>query len=76
MEKVICVKCGSIGFTAAPKYVRCSQCGGRHKIIPFSKDDLKNKKNIGLLSFIRETGIIFSRLEPARVIFQTRRLSE
>lgn len=40
MKKVICVKCGSIGFTAAPKYVRCSKCGGRHKVIAFKKTEL------------------------------------
>jgi uncharacterized OB-fold protein len=33
MEKVICIKCGSIGYTASPEKVRCSECGGKHKII-------------------------------------------
>ncbi len=42
MYKVKCTDCGNIGFTAAPKFVKCS-CGGRHKVIPFSKTDLGGK---------------------------------
>lgn len=36
MEKVMCVKCGSIGYTASPETVRCSECGGKHKVIPYN----------------------------------------
>jgi|GEM_PF-2660314 len=34
MEKVMCKRCHSIGYTASPDVVRCSVCGGRHEIIP------------------------------------------
>ena len=44
MVKVKCIKCGTIGFTAAPNYVRCSECGGRHRIIPFRKSELHSPK--------------------------------
>ncbi len=33
MEKVICLKCGSIGYTASPQHVNCSECGGSHRVI-------------------------------------------
>lgn len=33
MERVICIKCGSIGYTASPEQVFCSECGGKHKVI-------------------------------------------
>lgn len=33
MERVICIKCGSIGYTASPEQVSCSECGGKHKVI-------------------------------------------
>lgn len=33
VEKVICVKCGSIGYTASPEQVNCSDCGGKHKAL-------------------------------------------
>ena len=33
MYKVKCVGCGNIGYTAAPHHVRCSECGGSHRII-------------------------------------------
>ncbi|NQT22857.1 MAG: hypothetical protein HQ579_05375 [Candidatus Omnitrophica bacterium] len=36
MEKVKCIKCGSVGYTAASDSVRCYKCGGRHKIIPMT----------------------------------------
>lgn len=32
MVKVICSKCGSIGYTASPYQVKCSECGGIHKV--------------------------------------------
>ena len=33
MEKVICVKCGSVGYTASPEQVNCPECGGKHKVV-------------------------------------------
>ena len=33
MKKVKCIKCGSYGYTASPKAVRCSKCGGKHTIV-------------------------------------------
>jgi rRNA maturation endonuclease Nob1 len=33
MYKVKCIGCGNIGYTAAPHQVKCSECGGRHRII-------------------------------------------
>lgn len=33
MERVECIKCGSIGYTASPEQVSCSKCGGRHRVI-------------------------------------------
>ena len=55
MYKVKCVDCGNIGFTAAPKFVKCS-CGGRHKVIPFTKADLGDKGENRIASFIRGAG--------------------
>ena len=67
MYKVKCVDCGNIGFTAAPKFVKCL-CGGTHKIIPFNKTDLVNKmEGSGVLSLTHQAGAIFSRLEPAPI---------
>ena len=33
MEKVQCIKCGSVGYTSSPEMVKCPRCGGRHRII-------------------------------------------
>lgn len=41
MEKVKCTKCGSVGYTASPESVRCSECGGRHKVIVMTKGNNK-----------------------------------
>ena len=41
MEKVRCCACGSVGYTASPQCVSCSECGGRHEIINMRKSDLK-----------------------------------
>jgi hypothetical protein len=54
MNKVKCVNCGDIGFTASPRFVKCP-CGGRLKIIPFSKADLPSKGENRVVSFIQET---------------------
>lgn len=59
MVKVKCIRCGTIGFTAAPNYVRCAECGGKHRIIPFRKSDLTTKTKIGYYPFTRQAGIIF-----------------
>ena len=61
MYKVKCTGCGDIGYTAAPKFVKCSACGGRHKVIPFSKADRENKGENRIASFMRGAGTIFSR---------------
>ncbi|MBU0682780.1 MAG: hypothetical protein ABIH85_04555 [Candidatus Omnitrophota bacterium] len=37
MEKIKCEKCGSVGYTASPLFVRCDKCGGRHKVISMNK---------------------------------------
>ena len=50
MEKVMCIKCGSIGYTASPERVNCSECGGRHKVITEKYETLKPVKRIGILS--------------------------
>ncbi len=51
MYKVKCTECGDIGYTASPKFVRCSY-GGRHKVIPFSKADLQDKGENRIASFL------------------------
>ena len=43
MEKIKCIKCGSIGYTAAPESVICSSCGGTHEVIEMDEDDRKMK---------------------------------
>lgn len=53
MEKVMCVKCGSIGYTASPEHVNCSICGGKHKVIPEDYEILKPIKRFGILSLLR-----------------------
>ena len=40
MEKVKCIRCGSVGYTAASDSVRCHKCGGKHKIIPIAQKKL------------------------------------
>ena len=41
MYKVKCIDCGNVGFTVSPRDVKCS-CGGEHKVIPFTKSDMKS----------------------------------
>jgi len=45
MERVICIKCGNIGYTAAPDQVTCAECGGRHKVLkpkePYSRKKVR-----------------------------------
>ena len=50
MEKVMCIKCGSIGYTASPERVNCSECGGRHKTIQLDYEDWKPGKEDRILS--------------------------
>jgi len=52
MEKVICIKCGSIGYTASPEQVNCSECGGRHKTIQDGYKDWKPEKRNRMLSLL------------------------
>ncbi len=43
MEKVICIKCGSSGYTASPRHVSCTECGGKYKVVDEGRGDtLKN----------------------------------
>ena len=44
MEKVKCVKCGTIGYTASPEMVDCAVCGGKHKIVRMSSRVSKIRK--------------------------------
>ena len=53
MEKVECIKCGSIGYTASPERVPCSECGGKHRIIPEVYENIKPIKRFGILSLLR-----------------------
>lgn len=53
MEKVMCIKCGSIGYTASPEQVACSECGGKHKIITEKYEILRPVRRFGLLSILR-----------------------
>ena len=53
MEKVMCVKCGSIGYTASPEHVNCDECGGKHKVISEEYENLKPIKRFGILSLLR-----------------------
>ncbi len=41
MEKVICVKCGSIGYSASPDKTSCYECGERRHAAYFKKRDCK-----------------------------------
>lgn len=46
MEKVVCIKCGSVGYTASPESVNCDKCGGKHKRIEGGyKDWVPGKRN-------------------------------
>ena len=58
--KVKCADCREIGFTAAPKFVKCS-CGGRLKVIPFSKTDLGDNSKNRIAPFISGTSVMFQR---------------
>ena len=53
MEKVECIDCGSIGWTASPERVPCSECGGRHRTIPEEYENIKLIKKFGILSLTR-----------------------
>jgi len=52
MEKVMCIKCGSIGYTASPEHVDCSECGGKHKTIRSGYKDRKPEKRNRILSLL------------------------
>jgi hypothetical protein len=40
MEKVICINCGSSGYTASPRHIICSECGGKYLVV----DELQSNK--------------------------------
>ncbi len=48
----MCIKCGSIGYTASPEQVGCSDCGGRHRVIRAGHRDLKHPKRTRILSLL------------------------
>lgn len=50
MEKVMCLKCKDIGFTASPQYTLC-HCGSHLTVI---SDELFSVRLDGLLRTIRE----------------------
>lgn len=52
MEKVMCVKCGSIGYTASPEHVNCDECGGKHKVIAENYETLRPIKRNRILSIL------------------------
>jgi len=74
MEKVICIKCGSMDYTASPEMATCSKCGGRHKAIAGEYGILKPVKKIRILSLLslvkkiisagRRLDLLRSRLGP------------
>lgn len=51
MEKVICIQCGSIGYTASPKQVPCS-CGGKHRVISSGYRCFQNHKHNRMISLL------------------------
>ena len=53
MEKVMCLKCKDIGFTASPKYTLC-HCGGNLTIIG---DEQFRMEVTRLLGSIKERGV-------------------
>lgn len=44
MEKAICLKCGSVGYSAAPNGVRC-ECSGRCRVYIEEKGEKSKKEN-------------------------------
>ena len=44
MEKVICAKCGSIGYSASPDRVGCYECGERRYVAYSKRRDFKAAK--------------------------------
>ncbi len=46
MEKVRCVKCGSIGYTASPETVKCGICGSSQEVIDMKDNDLRIHKPV------------------------------
>lgn len=52
-ERVQCIECGSIGYTASPEHVNCDQCGGKHKVIQEDYENLKPIKRFGIFSLLR-----------------------
>ena len=51
VQKVMCVKCGSIGYTASPQYVNCSECGGAHRVIGMDCKDSRHVEGAMLSLF-------------------------
>ena len=46
MERVRCVKCGSIGYTASPEAIRCSICGSREEVVEMEEGDRRLSKPV------------------------------
>ena len=56
VQKVMCVKCGSIGYTASPQYVNCSECGGAHRIIDIEHKNSNHVESAILSLFGHKNG--------------------
>jgi putative hemolysin len=63
MERVRCLKCGSIGYTASPGGARCSECKGKLKLANSDLTNKEQKLGVKKLSFcaltIRQINGIF-----------------
>jgi uncharacterized OB-fold protein len=59
MEKVICINCGSVGYTASPEQARCAECGGKHKLISLDKHECGVMRLNRMLPLIRRARVVF-----------------
>lgn len=53
MEKVICLKCKELGYTASPQSARC-QCGGSLVAIDENTPKIKENQNHENLTYIKQ----------------------
>jgi len=58
MEKVICLKCNDIGYTASPQLVRC-QCGGNLNIISEENQELIGRARLRPKFFLLDGHVMF-----------------
>ncbi len=59
MEKVICINCGSSGYTASPRHVPCSDCGGRYRVVEdtYPKIEALNRDQVPVCTVARQNQI-------------------